>query len=631
MRGVAGEEWPVQGGDCWHPGHLVLHNRAGAAQTSRKSRAKVEKPAWQQVCALDVAGPYGGLKLLLRLYLSCPHPLRPSGFAMFGVRWSGFQGRLIGLGAVTVVGLLALGGVLKVALDTVKIEGPLYNSIRLQKELAVDLSPPALNVRTAYMVALLAADERDPQEARKLVAELRGAEQHYTRRYEKWEAMLPDGPLRSSLRDEVNQPALEFFALLTREFLPAVEGGQREKATAIVRGPLAAAWAKQQRGTENLLKLTDEGREAAEDQAQAAVRFWGTLSIGVFCVVLVVVILATWQISRAIRRPANELYATLCGMASGAGDLTARVKVRGDDEISDLARAINAVLQKLHDLVVSVRESSIQLYAGSTEIAATARQQESTMQNLGASTSEIAAAVKQITATAAELSETMNAVNEGGKETGKLARAGRAGLTGMGSTMTRLADSTDSISGKLSAVRERANDITAVVTTITKVADQTNLLSINAAIEAEKAGESGRGFLVVAREIRRLADQTAVATLDIENMVRQMQGAVSAGVMEMDKFTGEVRAGVGRVGEINSQMGQILEQVHALNDRFQGVNEAMGQQSGGARQINDAMLTLVSGVQETSTSLREFHEVTASLRDAADNLKTQVSKFKVAG
>ena len=98
-----------------------------------------------------------------------------------------------------------------------------------------------------------------------------------------------------------------------------------------------------------------------------------------------------------------------------------------------------------------------------------------------------------------------------------------------------------------------------MVTTITKVADQTNLLSINAAIEAEKAGEYGRGFLVVAREIRRLADQTAVATLDIENMVRQMQDAVSAGVMQMDKFADEVRSGVGQVGEINGQMGQIIE------------------------------------------------------------------------
>jgi len=180
-------------------------------------------------------------------------------------------------------------------------------------------------------------------------------------------------------------------------------------------------------------------------------------------------------------------------------------------------------------------------------------------------------------------------------------------------------------------VRQKASDINAVVTTITKVADQTNLLSINAAIEAEKAGEYGRGFLVVAREIRRLADQTAVATLDIENMVRQMQGAVSAGVMEMDKFSEEVRVGVAKVSEINGAMGQIIEQVHGLNERFQVVNDAMGQQSGGTRQINDAMLSLVGGVQQTSHSLKEFHAVTENLRDSADSLKRQVAHFTIAG
>ena len=131
----------------------------------------------------------------------------------------------------------------------------------------------------------------------------------------------------------------------------------------------------------------------------------------------------------------------------------------------------------------------------------------------------------------------------------------------MDRTMRQLAESTGSIGSKLSVISERAANINLVVTTITKVADQTNLLSINAAIEAEKAGEYGLGFLVVAREIRRLADQTAVATLDIERMVKEMQYSVSAGVMEMDKFSEQVRQGVGEVGQIGGQLGQIITAV----------------------------------------------------------------------
>jgi methyl-accepting chemotaxis protein WspA len=111
------------------------------------------------------------------------------------------------------------------------------------------------------------------------------------------------------------------------------------------------------------------------------------------------------------------------------------------------------------------------------------------------------------------------------------------------------------------------------------VAGQANLLSTNAAFE--KAGEYGRGPLVVAREIRRLVDQTAVATLNTESMVRLVQGAVSAGVMQMDKFSEEVRSGVGWVAEVNGQGGQIIAEVAALSERFGTVNEGMYNQAVG--------------------------------------------------
>ncbi len=112
------------------------------------------------------------------------------------------------------------------------------------------------------------------------------------------------------------------------------------------------------------------------------------------------------------------------------------------------------------------------------------------------------------------------------------------------------------VNAKLAILNEKAGNINQVVVTIVKAADQTNLLSLNAAIEAEKAGEYGRGFAVVATEVRRLADQTAVATYDIEQMVREIQSAVSAGVMGMDKFSEEVRRGMAEVRQVGEQLSQ---------------------------------------------------------------------------
>jgi methyl-accepting chemotaxis protein WspA len=208
-----------------------------------------------------------------------------------------------------------------------------------------------------------------------------------------------------------------------------------------------------------------------------------------------------------------------------------------------------------------------------------------------------------------------------------MASAGQQGLSGMDRTMRQLADSTGSIGAKLSVISERAANINLAVTTITKVADQTNLLSINAAIEAEKAGEYGLGFLVVAREIRRLADQTAVATLDIERMVKEMQSSVAAGVMEMDKFSDQVRQGVAEVGRINGQLGEIIAAVQVLTERFEQVTEGMRVQAQGADQIREAVVRIDEGAGQTSVSLREFNKATAYLREAVGVLKEEVSRF----
>jgi methyl-accepting chemotaxis protein WspA len=223
----------------------------------------------------------------------------------------------------------------------------------------------------------------------------------------------------------------------------------------------------------------------------------------------------------------------------------------------------------------------------------------------------------------------MNELNQVAGQTAEMASHGQESLAGMDSTMRMLAESTASIGSKLSVISERAANINFVVTTITKVADQTNLLSINAAIEAEKAGEYGLGFLVVAREIRRLAEMTAVSTLDIERMVKEMQYSVSAGVMEMDKFSDQVRHGVHEVAQINEKLTQIITAVQGLTGRFDQVTDGMRVQAQGAEQIREAVIRISEGAGQTLASLREFNLATGHLREAVGGLKEEVSRFRI--
>lgn len=195
--------------------------------------------------------------------------------------------------------------------------------------------------------------------------------------------------------------------------------------------------------------------------------------------------------------------------------------------------------------------------------------------------------------------------------------------------MRQLGTATGEISSKLTVINEKTKAISSMVTTIIKVADQTNLLSLNASIEAEKAGEHGLGFAVVAREIRRLADQTSVATVDIEQTVKQMQGSVSAGVTEMDKFSKAMNLGVQVVGGISKQLGMILEQVKILAPRFATVNEGMRAQTDGAEHIDNAISKLSVGARTTSESILKFNKASEQLNEAAQNLQAEVERFKV--
>lgn len=370
------------------------------------------------------------------------------------------------------------------------------------------------------------------------------------------------------------------------------------------------------------LVLSQSAAQALAPIRATLARRLGLAAVGVLLITGVLLgsaILIARRINRAVRTAERV----------AGGDLTGTSASSGADETGQLLRALDEMTTNLNGLVGQVKRSSIQLNSTATEVAATSREQEATAESFGAATSQIAAAAKEISATSGELLQTIVRVDEVATGTASLATEGLTGLDTMQTTMRELDDATRSIADKLAVINEKAARITGVVTTINKVAEQTNLLSVNAAIEAEKAGEYGQGFLVVAREIRRLADQTGAATLDIEQMVQQMETAVSTGVMEMDRFSDRVRHVVANVGQISAQMGDIIENVKSSSSSFKLVNEGMCSQSEGARQISEAMSRLNADAQRTSEAVREYGQAAQQLHDAVAELRSSIASFKL--
>jgi methyl-accepting chemotaxis protein WspA len=287
------------------------------------------------------------------------------------------------------------------------------------------------------------------------------------------------------------------------------------------------------------------------------------------------------------------------------------------------------MVDDLTALVSQSQRSAVQVTTSVTEIAATSKQQQATATETAATTTQIGATSREIAATSRDLVRTMGEVSYSAEQASALAGAGQVGLLRMEDTMRQVMGAAELVNAKLGILNEKASNINQVVTTIVKVADQTNLLSLNAAIEAEKAGEYGRGFSVVATEVRRLADQTAVATYDIEQMVREIQSAVSAGVMGMDKFSEQVRRGMSEVQEVGEQLSQTIDQVQALAPRVVVLNEGMQAQATGAEQITQALTQLGEATGQTVESLRQASFAIEELNQVAGSLRSGVSSFKV--
>jgi methyl-accepting chemotaxis protein WspA len=340
---------------------------------------------------------------------------------------------------------------------------------------------------------------------------------------------------------------------------------------------------------------------------------------------LLVAFICGFQLLRAITLPLSRLVTILDVMRTG--DLSGRLNRERSDEFGVVASGFNRMTDELAGLVSQVQQSGAQVNASVTEIAVTSREQQATASEIAATMTEIGATSREISSRSTKLVGTMHEVATVAENSAFLAGQGQGGLTNMEDTMARVMEAAGAINAKLAILNEKAGNISQVVTTITKVADQTNLLSLNAAIEAEKAGEYGRGFAVVATEIRRLADQTAVATYDIEQMVREIQSAVAAGVMGMDKFSEEVRQGMQDVQHISGQLSQVIQQVQALAPRVESVSDGMQAQASGAEQITQALAQLSEAAQQTVDSLRQSSRAIEDLTGAAVVLRTGVSRF----
>jgi methyl-accepting chemotaxis protein WspA len=344
---------------------------------------------------------------------------------------------------------------------------------------------------------------------------------------------------------------------------------------------------------------------------------------------LILAVLICYSVVRAIKQPLAKMTDLMSNIRTG--NFTRRLALQSNDEFGVLADGFDRMSDDLTNLVGQVQRSALQVASSVTEIAATGKEHQATSAETASATSEIGATSKEIAATSKVLLKTINEVTEVAEQTASLAGTGQSGLARMEATMRQVMEAGGAVNAKLAVLNEKASNINQVVTTITKVADQTNLLSLNAAIEAEKAGEHGRGFVVVATEIRRLADQTAVASYDIEQLDK---GNAIGGFGRGNGYGQVLRRGAPRSARSRTSertIGANHQTSPALTPQFETVNEGMQSQSTGAQQISEALAQLTESAQQTVQSLHQSSIVMDQLNSTANDLRMSVSRFKLNG
>jgi methyl-accepting chemotaxis protein len=381
-------------------------------------------------------------------------------------------------------------------------------------------------------------------------------------------------------------------------------------------------------------------RLAEERRARAEALLMSLLCVGLAAGVMVIV---TRNITRPLARVVNLTTDIAAGKVKVAFDRvqsgefrefisddgpSGRVRTR--DEICKLIRAVSTMTESLNSLLFKVMQACNQVAGSATQAAAAVREVEASVSEQAASTNEVSATSKEIYATVQELARTMDSVMKMASDAAHTASGGVSNLTGIRSAIDGLLSSSAAMTHTFESIDEKTGNIDQVIATITKVANRTNLLSLNAAIEAEKAGEKAGGFSVVALEMRRLADQTAVAALDIEKQIREMQRAVREGVSRVESYAQQTQASSAAVSELSSGLEQVIEGTTKLGPQFEAVNSSMQMQSQGAGQIAEAMVNLREAAGQTKASMAEFRQVSEDLHNAVRELQAEVGRFSTA-
>jgi len=384
--------------------------------------------------------------------------------------------------------------------------------------------------------------------------------------------------------------------------------------------------------TSNMEKVAEsmikEAKHADESFDSAIKR---TISIGIVISLIGIIfsIVIAIFITRAILKPLNRLLDMLTDVAQGEGDLTKRLDASSGDEIAQASGMFNQFVEKLHGIISRISSTSTQVALASSQLNSTSERIATGSEEVAAQASTVATAGEEMSATSGDIAQNCQMAAEGAQRASQAASDGAAVVERTVAVMGQIAEKVQESARTVESLGARSDQIGNIIGTIEDIADQTNLLALNAAIEAARAGEQGRGFAVVADEVRALAERTTRATKEIGEMIKSIQRETKGAVAAMEQGVHQVETGTEEAAKSGLALQDILAQVNDVAMQVNQIATAAEEQTATTSEISNNMMQITEVVQQTSLGAHESAAAAAQLNENAEELQRLVRQFKL--
>ncbi|AHK79404.1 chemotaxis protein [Ectothiorhodospira haloalkaliphila] len=366
-----------------------------------------------------------------------------------------------------------------------------------------------------------------------------------------------------------------------------------------------------------------------DDVNTAVQRFGWSITLLAILVSIPVLVFLFLFVRRFVTRPLNDMTRGLKGIAEGDGDLSHRLQVKGNDEIGEASQAFNAMMDNFRDLISRVLDSTAHLARAASDLAAITERTDAGVSRQRSEVDQLATAMNEMNATAQEVARSAQQGADATRDAHGAAMGGKDVVAGTMDRIEKLAEEVQRAADVIRDLDKDSEQIGKVLDVIRGIAEQTNLLALNAAIEAARAGEAGRGFAVVADEVRSLATRTQSSTQEIQEMIERLQQTSQRAVVVMEESRQYAQSSRDSAAEAGHSLDSITQAVSTINDVNTQVASSAEEQSAVAEEMNRNVTSISDAAEENAQGARETTHASEQLSRLANELQDLVGRFKV--